>query len=285
MHKLVALLHYHNAVGVERDAALVAAGEHVLVLFAGDEQQRLIAHRALGVDAHQRAGVLAAVVLFLIEGNAVVVGNVALAALPDGDHAVDGLVFRHHAVIVFGLALVGLLAGLKALLMLNVHLDGPADIVGILLDKRLELPHLKIAAEDLLLGVLLDVHDNVCADCGLFNGGDGIAVGAAAFPLDALLLTVLSGDNGHMVRDHERGVEADAELADNAEILALGLLTVHLVLELVGAGLGDDAEIALALVHAHTDAVVAHGQGALRLIRDDVYSVIGTIEADLIVGQ
>ena len=38
MHKLIALFHYHNAVGVERDAALIVAGEGVFVLLTGHEE-------------------------------------------------------------------------------------------------------------------------------------------------------------------------------------------------------------------------------------------------------
>ena len=78
MHQFVTLLHDHHAIRIERDTALVVAGEDILILLAGDEKHRLVAHRALGVDAHQGAGVLAVPVLFLVPGNAVVVRDFGL---------------------------------------------------------------------------------------------------------------------------------------------------------------------------------------------------------------
>ena len=169
--------------------------------------------------------------------------------------------------------------------MLDVHLDGPADIVGILLYKRLELPDLEEGAVYLLLGVGLYVHDNVGADALLLAGGDGVAVSAAAFPLDAHVLTVLAGDDGDLVRDHEGRIEADAELTDNGEVLALGLLLVHLTLKLERTALCDDAEVILALLRSHADAVIAHGQGARFLIGDDIDLIIRAAHADARICQ
>ena len=169
--------------------------------------------------------------------------------------------------------------------MLNVHLDRPADIVGILLYKRLELPYLEEGAVYLLLGIGLYVHDNVGADALLLAGGDGVAVSAAALPLDAHILAVLAGDDGDLVRDHKGRIEADAELTDNGQILALGLILVHLALEFERAALRDDAEVVFALLHRHADAVVAYGQGARFLIGDDVDLIIRTAHANVRVRQ
>ena len=129
------------------------------------------------------------------------------------------------------------------------------------------------------------MHDNVGADALLLAGGDGVAVSAAALPLDAHVLAVLAGDDGDLVRDHEGRIEADTELADNGEILALGLILVHLALELERAALRDDAEVILAFLHRHADAVVAHGQGARLLIGDDVDLIIRAAHADVRVRQ
>ena len=283
VHELVALLHDHHAVGVERDAALGLAVELAAVLLAGDEEHGLVADRALGVDAHEHAGVLDVVVLLLVPGDAVVVRDLALGALPDGDHRVDGLLLLDHAVVEFGAAVVVFLAGLEALAVLDLHLDRPAHVVGVFLDEGLELPDLEVAAEDLVVGVGLDVHDDVGADRVAVNLRDGVAVRARALPLDALLLAVLAGEDGDLVGHHEGRVEAHAELADDAQVLGLGL--VHLRLEGAGAGSRDDAEVLLGLLKTHADAVVAHGDGARLLVGDDVDAEIPAVEPDALVGQ
>ena len=212
-------------------------------------------------------------VFLFIESDAVVVRDLALAALPDGDHAVDGLVFGDHAVVILGLALVVGLAGLEALLVLDVHLDGPAHIVGVFLHQGLQLPDLQIGAVDLLLGVGLDVHDHVGAGIFPLTGGDGVAVSAAALPLHALVAAVFAADDGDLVRHHEGGVEAHAELADDGDVLP-GLFLVHFVLELERAALGDDAQVVFGLLHGHADAVIPDGDGARFLVDDDVDLVI-----------
>ena len=137
----------------------------------------------------------------------------------------------------------------------------------------------------LLVGVGLDVHDDVGAGAVALTRGDSVAVRAGAFPHDALLLAVLAGDDRDLVGDHEGGVEADAELADDGDVLALGLLAVKLAFELVGAALGDDAEVVLGLLLSHANAVVTHGDGALVLVDDDVDVVVGAVKADLVVRQ
>ena len=283
VHQLVALLHDHDAVGVERDATLIVTGKHVFILLPGDKQHRLIAHRALGVDAHQRNGILAVVVLLLVPGDAVIVGHLALRALPNGNHAVDGLVLRDHLVVILRAAVVVFLAGLEALLVLHVHLDRPAHIVGILAHQRLELPDLQVRAVNLIVRVGLEVHDHIGADGLLVDLGDGVAVRAGALPLHALLLAVFAGEHGNLVGHHEGGIEAHAELTDDAQIL--GLLLLHLALELIGAGLGDDAQVALGLGQAHPDAVVAHSDGARFFVGDQVDAEIVAVEAHVLVGQ
>ena len=169
--------------------------------------------------------------------------------------------------------------------MLHVHLDGPAHIVGILLHQGLDLPDLQIAAVDLLLGILLDVHDHIGAHRLLLTGGDGVAVGAPALPLDALLLAVFFGDHRHLIGHHKGGVEAHAELADDGDVLSLGFLPVHLVLELEGTAPGDDAQVVLALLRGHADAVVPHGDGARFLVGDDLNFEVVPVQAHLVIGE
>ena len=127
------------------------------------------------------------------------------------------------------------------------------------------------------------MHDDLGADLITVNLRDGIAVGAAGFPLDALLLAVLAGENRDLVGDHKGRVKADAELADDAQIL--GLAVVHLRLERAGAGLGNDAQVGLRLLQAHADAVVLDGEGAGLLVRDHIDAKVGAVEADVLVRQ
>ena len=285
VHQLVALLHDHHAVGVERDRALVVAGEDVLVLLPGDKEHRLVAHRALRVDANQRARVLAVAVLLLVPGDAVVVRHLGLRPLPDGDAGVYNLVLRYHTIIVLGRAVVVLFFCFKAFLVLDVHTDRPTDIVGVFLHQGLDLPDLQVGAVNLVVGVFLDVHDDIGADGVAVTGRDGIAVCALAVPLHTLGLTELAGDDGHLIGNHERGVEAHAELADDGEILILRLFAVHFALELEGTALGDDAEVGLRLRHGHTDAVIPHGDGTGILVQDDVDPEIVPVQAYRVIGQ
>ena len=70
------------------------------------------------------------------------------------------------------------------------------------------------------------------------------------------------------VGDHEGGVEADAELADQAGPL-LGLGRGQRGAERAGAGTGDGAEIVDQLLPPHADAVVGDQQCARLLVGND----------------
>ena len=283
VQELVAAVHDHDAVRVERHAALALSGEELLDLLAGDEEHRLVGDAALGVGADQRAGVLAVVILLPVPGEAVLVLDLALGALPDGDHGVDDLVGRDPAVLVARLALFVLLSGLDALGALHRHVDGPAHIVGILFDQRAQRPWVEKAAVAFVLVVRLEVHDDLGADRVPVDLRDGVAVRPGARPAHALLFAVAAGEHGDLVRDHERGVEADAELTDDGQIL--GLRLVHLALEAEGAAAGDDAKIVFGLLQTHADTVVAHGDGAGLFVHQHVDAKIRPVQPDALVGQ
>ena len=85
--------------------------------------------------------------LILIELVVVLVLQLALGLLPDRRHAVEGLGDDLLFVLV--------LAAFLELLMLNIHLDGVADIVGILLYYHTELVVLKILVILLFCGIFL----------------------------------------------------------------------------------------------------------------------------------
>lgn len=92
--------------------------------------------------------------------------------------------------------------------------------------------------------------------------------------------------HGDLVGDHERRVEADAELPDQTfrSCGVLGLL--DLLQQAGGAGLGDGADQLNEIVAGHADAVVPDGQGAGVLVdlqRDLQIAGVGFGEAG--VGQ
>ncbi len=175
-------------------------------------------------------------------------------------------------VLLLGDVGAGLAPECRALVggdLLAVALDGdrPGDVVGPFTDDGLEA----VGLEE-LVGVGLHVQDDVGA-CHV-AGCRCKRVAALAFRRPAPGLGLADATRGHLdaVRDHEGGVEADAELADQRRpILRFGVRETgrDILAEGAGAGAGDGAEIAGELVPAHADAVVADGQQAARLVRHD----------------
>jgi hypothetical protein len=93
--------------------------------------------------------------------------------------------------------------------------------------------------------------------------GDGVGAFAVRGPPPGRLGPRAAGVDRHLVGDHERGIKADAELADQARGLRVGLFgTVgrELVQERFGAGAGDRSERLGEILAAHADAVVGEGQ-------------------------
>ncbi len=86
-------------------------------------------------------------------------------------------------------------------------------------------------------------------------------------PAPSGALAGLARDDLDLVGDHEGGIEADAELADQGKILVfLGLVAGQVLHEGGGAGARDGAEILDQLVAVHADAVIVDGKGAGRLV-------------------
>ena len=86
-----------------------------------------------------------------------------------------------------------------------------------------------------------------------------------------------------MVGDHERRVKAHAELTD--DIRVPGLLGVKLLTEAERAAVRDHAQILLQLLAAHTDAVIADGEGALLGVGRDGDGEVAAAETDALVRQ
>ena len=133
----------------------------------------------------------------------------------------------------------------------------------------------------LFLGAFLDAQDDVGA-VGVFLGfGDGVAVGAGGFPLPGFVGAVGLGDHCDLIADHEGGVEAHAELADDVDVvLFLGVL-----FEFQGSALGDGAQVVFQLLGGHADAVVGDGQGPGGLVDGEADGEIVPVQAGNAVGQ
>ena len=265
--EVFALVHDEHVGAIEREALLEILAVQVIRRAARREQQRIVGQRALGMqrDGARRIGEV--VEVRLVELVVLLVGHVGFLALPDGNHRVDRVGLG--VGLVLGLVIVADVFRLRLLARLgNLHLDGVAHVVAITLDQVLQAVLRKISVVVVLVGVFLERKDDVGAVLGALGLGDGVAFNAVGFPRPRLVATESVGDDAHLGGDHEAGVEADAELADDVDVVALLLGVVGL--ERLGIGVCDGAEVLVELVLRHADAVVRDGDGAGALVEADV---------------
>jgi hypothetical protein len=165
-------------------------------------------------------------------------------ARPQGRGLVDGLVLvgRH--------LLLGFLVPLFAL-----HHDGLDDVVGVLADDGLQLP----GREQVVLA-FAQVQGDLGAARRTLGHFDAEFARAFGFPQHALrgLDPGAAGAHRDLVGDDEAGVEADAELADQAGVLLL--VAGKLGEKFARAGLGDGPEVSDHFLAGHSHAVVGDGQ-------------------------
>ena len=106
---------------------------------------------------------------------------------------------------------------------------------------------------------------------------------AGRFPARRVIFTGAAGQQRDLVRDHERGVEADAELTDQFFGCRCILGFLELTTYLGGAGLGERADQVDDLVTRHADAVVADREGARRFVDVDLDVQIGDVDVEVFV--
>ena len=263
--KVRALLHDQDVGAVELEALLVIAAIEVEGGLAGDKEERVVLERALGVETEGARRVLPVVEGRLVELVVLLGRDVASALLPDGGHGVQGLellvVLPLRLVVVAGVGGLLLLAGLG-----DHHLDRVAHVVAVALDQVLQGVLGEVLVVAGLVGVVLEGKDDVGAAGRAVrrvvggDGLDGVALDAVGGPAQALVGAEGARDHADRLGHHEGGVEAHAEAADDVDGVAL-LVGVGL-LELLGAGVGDGAEVLLELVGGHADAVVRDSEGA-----------------------
>ena len=107
---------------------------------------------------------------------------------------------------------------------------------------------------------------------------DGVALKTIGLPHVSGVLAIGAADDLHVAGDHKGGVETHAKLADDVDIGAL-LLGV-LGLKLLGAGMGDGAQIALKLLGGHADTVIRNGNGAGVFIKGNTNGQVALVELD-----
>ena len=275
--QLLAVVHDHDAGGIQLQARLKFLGVIEARHLGGDEQQGLVGHRALSRHGDNALGWGHLTEALLVKFVVLLFLDLALFPLPQGHHAVEGLPLIHRLI----LGLIGRAVGLFHR-MGQEHLDGEANIVGVFLHQGLDGPVLQILAElARLLAVLFHVHDDVRAHGVPLRLGDGVALRAGGLPLPGLGLAVLLGHHGDVVGHHEGRVKAHAELADDVGIPG-GFLPL-LLAELKAAAGGDDAQVVLQLLGAHAD--VADGEGAGVLVHRDSNSKVAPVQAHLIIRE
>jgi hypothetical protein len=144
---------------------------------------------------------------------------------------------------------------------LHRHPDRPADEVRVLLHDLADLPLGQVVREPVLaVGGLEVQRDRGAGRQVVVGGADVVGARAVGLPQGALLGAGPAGAQRHLVGDHERRVEADAELPDQA-LRGRGVLgLLDLLQQGRGPGLGDGADQLHHLVPGHPDAVVADGQ-------------------------
>ena len=185
-----ALVHDEDVGAVERETLLVVLAVQVERGAAGDEQQRVILERALGMEAHCAGRVLEVVEGRLIELVVVLVGHVGAALLPNRGHGVDGIELLV-VLILRCVILAGVLGALLLAALGDHHLDGIAHVVAVALDEVLQAPLGRGKGRSALAGlavlagnvrsqmVRIDVEYRLLRSLAVL---DGVALEAVEFP-------------------------------------------------------------------------------------------------------
>ena len=255
--QLFARVHDEHATDVQLEAvALVATAEHgVERLLLRHVQQRGVALRTLDAVVRPRERVVEVVRERLVEGLVLLVLDLALRPRPQRGGMVDRL------------ELAGRLA-----VLLDRQPDRERDMVGIALDQLAQAP----AVEEFAF-VVLEVQGHGRAAARLVDGFERVVAASARFPAHAFARgrARLARDEGDAVGDDERGIEADAELADQLRVLAG--VTRQRFEETTRARARDRADVLDHLVAAHADAVVADGQRARVLVPGHLDAKLGIV--------
>jgi hypothetical protein len=137
-------------------------------------------------------------------------------------------------------------------------------VVGVFADDAFHLPGTAIVH-----GVVAQVQDDAGAARRAVNGFDLKVACTAADPAHTLGLfhAGAAGFDGNLVGHDKAGVKTHAKLADQ---LRVGLLVAtEFAHKILGATLGNGAQVVNGLLRAHANAVVGDGEGLGILVKSD----------------
>ena len=208
----------------------------------------------------------------LVELGVLLVLDVLLRALPEGHHRVERL----------RLALFARLLVLFLLVLRDVKLaegDRVGDEVGILLHEIGDTPPVEI-----LELVVAEVQRDRSPREVALAVGDRVAARHVGLPLARDFGAALHRLDRHLVGDHERRVEADAELANELGKRLPAFFLQHLA-ELLRAGRRDGTEVLLELGGVHADAVVGDHQRLRAFVGGDLDLPFRVVLDERLVGE
>ncbi len=276
-----ALVHNQHAVRVKLKPFLIVAGVKVERRVRGDVHQRVERHRALRVHVDGFGRIVIIGKLVLVELVVLLLRDFVLVLPPQGDHAVQGLVFR------IGLVLV--LAVFFQAALLHVHFNRVADVVGVFLHQRLQGIGIRKLAVLLVVGVRLQLQNHFRAAVFFVARLHAVPFRSGGFPLPRLVAPERAAAHRDMAAYHKRGIKPHPELADDFHIfravLLLAVFLLHVVLKVEGAALRDGAEVVLQLLFRHAAAVVGNRQGMFFLVRKNPDHEIVAVQSGFAVRQ
>ena len=233
--QLAALVHHEHAADVELEAALHLRAVQIERRLRRQVQQRVRLDRALDLDRQRLQRVVPIVRDVAVELAVLVVGDLALRAVPDRLHRVERVLSEADRI--------------GDEVRVALHDLAEQRLAGVVAQRALGVLGLEVERDRGPAGRALGVLDRVRTVPG-------------RHPARRLGLAGLAGDQLDLAGDHERRVEADAELADQLRRHLLPGL--HGVEELARAGLRDRADVLHDLRARHPDPVVPDREGALR---------------------
>ena len=241
--QLLGIVHDEHALDVQLDAMARVAIPQIERRLSRHVEQLGVLVTALDAGMHPGQWLLIVMRHVLIEGLVFLVRDVVLRACPERVGLVDGFIFtgRLHGLGFFVPGLLG-------------HANRQCDMVGVLAQNLADLP----AVEQVLL-LRTQMQNHFGAAPRMFNVGDGVIALTARNPFDTGRgrRTGFTAAHRDFVGDDERGIEADAELADQIRVFLL--VTGQRREEFLGTRFGDGAQVRDRLIFGHADAVIGDG--------------------------
>ena len=247
----------HEHLAVEQlDFALLAAK---VPLDPGEIQNALEVEGIIHVEMHPEQGILKGVEQLVIGVFVFLIRAVLGAFQPQGMGVVDGLFLFGFFLFLGAGGLVGVLGGFFPVQILQI--DGHAHVAAVPVQ---HLPH-PVAVQELLF-ILHDMQDDGGAPLGAAAVPHGEGHAVLAFPQHGGgAILVGKGVDGHLIGGHERGIKAQAEVADDAALVIAGVI----LQKFLGAGKGHLVDVLFHFLGGHANAVIGEAQFARFLIHRD----------------